>query len=132
MADPQTVPLVGVAAQTMSITLGNQPCRIDVYTKQIQVPIIPGHGVADPPQPGGAIFTIPPVYAAIEPVFLDLYLNDVLVLGGVLARNNVRIVRNTYFGFVGDLSFTDIEGNDDPQWAGLGQRWLLLYWIELP
>lgn len=123
-----SVPLLGVASQTCNVTLGNQPCRIDVFTKHIQVPVIPLYGVTAPPQRGQAVIkTSPPVYAPIDPVFLNLYLNDVLLLGGVLARHNVMMVRNTYFGFVGDLAFNDTEGSDDPQWAGLGQRWQLFY-----
>lgn len=131
-ASPLVIPLIGVASQTLSSTLGNQPCAIDVFTKHIQVPVISGHGVSAPPQPGGSIVTAPPVYAQADPVFLNLRLNDVPVLSGVLARNNVKIVRNPYFGFVGDLSFADTEGNEDPQWPGLGARWLLLYWPDLP
>lgn len=131
MADYQIVPLIATASQTLSVSLGNQPCAIDVFTKHIQVPIIPGHGVSAPPQPGGSIFTDPPTYGEIDPVFLNLRLNDVPILGGVLARNNVKIFRNAYFGFVGDLSFSDTEGDEDPQWSGLGTRWLLLYWSTL-
>lgn len=129
---PVVVPLLGVASQMMAIVLGNQACTINVYTKHIQVPAYPDPGIPTPPQQDGIIVTSPPVYAPIDPVFLDLYKNDVLVLGGVLARNNVLIVRNTYFGFVGDLSFADTEGTLDPQWQGLGTRWLLLYWPDLP
>lgn len=131
MADYQVIPLAGVAAQTLSIQLGNQPCSIDVFTKHIQVPVIPGHGVNTPPQFGGSILTVPPVYAEVDPVFLNLRINDALVLGGALARNNVKILRNPYFSLVGDLSFTDTEGDEDPQWPGLGTRWLLLYWPSL-
>lgn len=82
-------------------------------------------------QPTGNIVTDPPAFAEINPIFLDLYINDVLVLGGVLALNNVGLVRDPYLGFVGDLSFTDIQGNEDPQVSGLGIRWLLCYWPNL-
>lgn len=131
MADPFVIPLAGVASQTFTIPLGNQSCSIDVFTKHIQVPIIPGHGVSNPPQPGGTIATNPPIYAEIDPIFVNLRMSDVSVVSGVLARNNVQLVRGfcavgTIFS--GDLSFLDTEGSEDPQWAGLGSRWLLLYW----
>jgi len=129
--DPQVIPLAATAAQTLGITLAGQVCRINVYTKHIQVPTIGGSGVTSPPQPGGTILTAPPDYAPIDPVFLDLYVSDILVLGGVLSLNNVKIVRGFCADnpvFAGDLSFTDTQGNTDPQIAGLGSRWLLLYW----
>jgi hypothetical protein len=131
MADYQIIPLTGTASQTCSVSLGNQPCSIDVFTKHIQVPVIPGHGVSDPPQSGGTIVTVPPVYGEIDPIFLNLRVNDKPIVSGVLARNNVRLIRGfcaTLPIFIGDLSFHDIEGNEEPQWPGLGQRWFLLYW----
>lgn len=134
MTDSFIVPLVGTASQTLTIALGSQPCSIDVFTKHIQVPIIPGHGVSDPPQPGGTIVTVPPVYAEIDPIFLNLRVNDALVVAGALARNNVQLIRGycaTNPRFSGDLSFHDTEGSEDPRWAGLGTRWVLLYWPDV-
>lgn len=60
-------------------------------------------------------------------VFLDLYVNDVLIIGGVICENLNRIVRNKYFGFVGDLTFIDNEGTNDPVYTGLGSRYSLAY-----
>ncbi|WP_235012296.1 phage baseplate plug family protein [Caballeronia catudaia] len=50
-----------------------------------------------------------------------------LIMAGVLCRNLVYLVREAYFGFVGDLAFVDSAGDDDPQYSGLGTRWRLLY-----
>jgi hypothetical protein len=60
-------------------------------------------------------------------LFLDLYLNTTLLIGGVLCENLNRIVRNTYFGFIGDLCFLDTQGAQDPDYTGLGGRYLLAY-----
>jgi hypothetical protein len=112
------VPLAAVASQTLTVTLSNQACRIDVFGKQIYVP----------QDPIGGIATDPPVYVLVAPVFLDLYVNNVLIIGGVLCLNEVKIVRNTYLGFIGDLYFYDTLGlGVDPLVEGLGQRWVLLY-----
>lgn len=62
-----------------------------------------------------------------EGLYVNLYVNDVLIIGGVAARNNVRIVRDVYLGFAGDLYFYDTQGVSDPEYAGLGTRWLLIY-----
>jgi hypothetical protein len=60
-------------------------------------------------------------------VFVDIYLNDVLVVGGVQARNLVKIIREHYRGFVGDLYFFDTQGTNDPAYQELGARYILLY-----
>ena len=43
----------------------------------------------------------------------------------IVKRN--RIVRDTYLGFLGDLAFFDLQGEDDPYYTGLGDRWVLGY-----
>ena len=67
------------------------------------------------------------VYQKSTGVFLDLYVNDVLIIGGVICENKNRIVRSLYLGFIGDLAFFDTQGTDDPDYTGLGTRWLFLY-----
>ena len=60
-------------------------------------------------------------------LFVDVYKSDVLVIGGVLARNLTRLVRGAYLGFVGDLYFYDTQGKNDPKYDALGSRYVLLY-----
>jgi len=67
------------------------------------------------------------IYAKSTGLFLDLYVSDVLIIGGVICLNTVLIVRDGYLGFTGDLAFFDLQGQDDPQPEGLGSRWLLCY-----
>lgn len=59
--------------------------------------------------------------------YVDLYVDDVPILLGVICRNRVRLVRSDYIGFVGDLAMVDTVGNEDPSSPGLGTRWLLCY-----
>lgn len=59
--------------------------------------------------------------------FVDLYLNNVIVRRGMEALNLNRIVRDKYLGFVGDLFFYDTQGDFDPQYSGVGSRFLLMY-----
>lgn len=65
-------------------------------------------------------------------LYVDLYVNSGLIIGGVIAQNANRIVRNAYLGFIGDLAFFDSEGSSDPDFAGLGPegRFTLMY-LEL-
>lgn len=60
-------------------------------------------------------------------MFLDLYVDEGLIIGGVICENKNRIVRSAYLGFIGDLGFVDTRGSDDPYFTGLGSRFVLVY-----
>ena len=70
------------------------------------------------------------VYQKISGLYLDLYVDGALIIGGVLCENANRIVRDAYLGFVGDLAFFDTQGSDNPVFTGLGARWQLVYLSE--
>ena len=67
------------------------------------------------------------VYQLATGVFVDLYVNSALVVGGVIGRNLVRMVRDLYLGFAGDLLWIDSEGTSDPEYTGIGTRYALAY-----
>lgn len=106
----QTIPLTAASSQTLSATLGGQVCQINVYQKTFWT---------DNNEAG--------MMAQITPMFLDLYVNNSLIIGGVLCLNGTLIVRDAYFGFTGDLAFYDTQGEDDPVYTGLGSRFFLVY-----
>lgn len=60
-------------------------------------------------------------------MYCDLYVSNVLVIGGVVCQNVNRIVRDAYRGFVGDLLFLDTQGGSDPTYDGLGSRFVFAY-----
>lgn len=60
-------------------------------------------------------------------LFISVYVDDSLIVGGVSCRNLTKIVRERYRGFVGDLMFQDTQGADDPSYPGMGTRWVLCY-----
>lgn len=67
-----------------------------------------------------------------DKVFVDLSVNNTIIIAGVVARNLNRIVRSLYLGFVGDLTFIDNEApvggdGEDPVYTGLGARFSLAY-----
>lgn len=119
--NPQIIPLQPIPFQTLSSAIGTQNISFNIYAKNIRVPIVPSGGIP----------TIPPVYEEINPIFIDVYLNDVLIVGGVICNNNTKIIRNAYLGVSGDFAFQDTQGSDDPQYTGLGSRWLLIYYPTL-
>lgn len=96
----QIVPLQALPSQTVSVALNNQACQINVYTL----------GPTEYPH-----------------LFMDLLVNDTLIVGGVICQNANPIVRDAYLGFIGDLAFFDLQGEDDPVYTGLGSRWVLGY-----
>ena len=67
------------------------------------------------------------VYQKFFGLFLDLSIDNALVIGGVLCENLTRIVRSAYLGFQGDLIFIDQQGAADPSYAALGSRFILAY-----
>lgn len=97
------VPLQSVSNQTLSVQLGTQRCRINLYQRYE--------------------FNPNPVPA----MYLDILVNDSAILVGQICRDRVRLVRDAYLGFVGDLAFFDQTGIDDPLGSGLGDRWQLVY-----
>lgn len=67
------------------------------------------------------------VYQKSVGLFLDLYIDNAPILTSVLCHDRVRLVRDSYLGFVGDLCFVDTLGLNDPVYAGLGTEFQLMY-----
>jgi hypothetical protein len=115
---PLVVPTAAEPAQEIKITLADQACRVRLFAREVEVP------ERDPSE----IATMPPVYVSTRMTFLDLYVDDALVVGGTLCRDRTRIVRDAYLGFLGDLAFVDAFGTDDPWHVEFGTRFFLIYW----
>ncbi|EOC2804494.1 hypothetical protein ACI3GA_004620 [Escherichia coli] len=62
-------------------------------------------------------------------MYMDLTVNEVPIMQGVPCLHGNKMVRYSHLGFKGDLIFIDNDGESDPQWEGLGSRYLL-YYIE--
>lgn len=63
-------------------------------------------------------------------LYLDLSVSGKAILQGRLCHDRTLLVRRPYLRsrFKGaDLSFYDTLGTDDPQFEGLGERWVLGY-----
>lgn len=67
------------------------------------------------------------VYQKSTGLFMDVYVNNVLIIGGVICQNLNKIVRSIYLGFIGDFTFIDNEGLSDPEYTNLGDRYSLAY-----
>lgn len=67
------------------------------------------------------------LYTTIGGLFMDVLVDDVAIISGVICQNLNPIVQNGYLGFSGDLAFMDMQGSSDPEYTGLGSRYLLAY-----
>lgn len=67
------------------------------------------------------------VYQTYNGLFIDVYLENTLIIGGVIAENQNRIIRSAYLGYSGDFAFIDTHGSNDPDYTGLGIRYFLTY-----
>ena len=45
----------------------------------------------------------------------------------VVMFNRTLLVREAYLGFIGDFAIVDLQGQDDPDYTGLGNRFVLVY-----
>jgi hypothetical protein len=67
------------------------------------------------------------VYVKNQCMFFDLAVNGTQVAYAVQCSNLVSLVPNAYLGFSGWMIFFDTQGAENPQYTGLGSRWVLLY-----
>lgn len=70
------------------------------------------------------------VYVKMQCMFFDITVNGSPLAYAVQCKNLVNLVPTSYLGFSGWLIFLDSQGSDDPQYSGLGTRWVLLYLDE--
>lgn len=107
----QAIPGIGaVPAQTFQTVLSGQNCSFSLYTRT-------GYDFND--------LTLNTVNTNL---YMDLTVNGVSITTGAICLNEKRLLINRqYFGFIGDLMFVDTQGTEDPQYAGLGTRWQLVY-----
>lgn len=64
-------------------------------------------------------------------LFINIYIEDELMIGACICQNLNRIIRAKYlneqFSFTGDFMFVDLIGNTDPIYQGLGTQYQLVY-----
>jgi hypothetical protein len=105
----QVVPLSPVPSQSLSVSLGGQSVSLAIY----QLGLAP---VAD--------------------LYLDIVADAVPIVncrrcraysGSAIEAPPFLLLDSLYWGFEGDFLFIDTQGDADPQAAGLGTRWQLVY-----
>lgn len=91
------VPLAAAPSQTLAIVLNNQACEIALR------------------QNGGNMY-------------FDLSANGAEIVRSRIVRNKQRLcIDAKYRPFIGDFLFFDTQGDTQPEYTGLGSRYVLLY-----
>jgi len=67
------------------------------------------------------------IYQKSTGLYLDLLVSNSPIILSTICLDRVRLVREAYIGFTGDLTFADTQGTSDPVYTGLGSRFVLLY-----
>ena len=67
------------------------------------------------------------IYQLSTGLYFDMTVNNNPCVNSVLCLNLVGLVREAYYGFIGQLAFVDTQGKTDPYYTGLGSRYLLVY-----
>lgn len=94
--DVQQITLQAVPSQTLTESLSNQACQLNIYQRA-------------------------------SGLYMDVLVNNSPIINGVICQNINRIVRDLYLGFQGDFVFVDTQGDSDPYYTGLGDRYQLNY-----
>jgi hypothetical protein len=70
------------------------------------------------------------VYQKSQGLFVDLNVGGTDISVGILALNGIPICPFNYAAFSGYLIFIDTQGDNDPTYDGLGNRYQLIYLTE--
>lgn len=67
------------------------------------------------------------IYQKNTGLFFDMVVNENPCVNSVICLNLVGLIREAYYGFIGQLVFVDTKGTTDPDYTGLGSRYILVY-----
>lgn len=60
-------------------------------------------------------------------MYMNLTVNEENLINGQICLNNVDLIQYKHLNFKGKLYFVDTQGNLDPLYYGLNDRWLLIF-----
>lgn len=97
------VPTTAVPSQSLQVSLDGQAVSLNLYT------------LSDD-------------YLSNPNLYLDVMLGTQTIKTCLRCSNLARLLANCqYSPFIGDFVFVDMQGTSDPQYAGLGSRYQLVY-----
>jgi len=93
-----SIPIVPAYSQVLNISLGGLAVKLSIYT-----------------------------IGRSTDLYIDVEVENSPIISGQIIKDRVRLVREAYLGFVGDLAFVDTIGTSDPEALKLGDRYQLVY-----
>lgn len=60
-------------------------------------------------------------------LYMNLNIDGKEIINGIICLNKVNLIQYNDFAFNGKVYFEDTQGNLDPLYYGLNDRWLLIY-----
>jgi len=60
-------------------------------------------------------------------LYMDLTVNGENLINGQICLNNTDLIQYKHLKFNGRLYFTDTQGDLDPLYYGLNERWMLVF-----
>ena len=70
------------------------------------------------------------LYQKSTGLFMDLVVNGQQIVTAMLCLDRMGLVRQSYLGFIGNLTFVDTQGATTPYYTGLGSRYILVYYTS--
>jgi hypothetical protein len=70
------------------------------------------------------------IYQKSTGMYMDCVLNTSIIFTTFRVLTGVNVIQQTYYGFSGGLVMIDNQGDEDPDYTGLGSRWQLVYLSE--
>ena len=67
------------------------------------------------------------VYERYGVTYMDLKVNDKVIIQGQICLNNTDIIQYKHLEFDGNLRFIDTQGSNDPYYTGFNERYALVY-----
>lgn len=67
------------------------------------------------------------IYWKQEYLYLDLWVNDILIRQGAICQNLADVLQGSATGFSGSLHFYDLEGDRRPSYDALDSRYIFIY-----
>ena len=67
------------------------------------------------------------LYQKSTGLYFDMVVDQVPAVQTVLCLNLVNLVREAYYGFMGQIAIVDVVSDSDPDYTGLGTQFLLVY-----
>lgn len=67
------------------------------------------------------------IYLRYRYMYLDLKVDDKIIIQGQICLNNTDIIQYKHLNFNGNLRFIDTQGIEDPYYTGFNERWYLVY-----